>query len=205
MLIHYALQACDLKSYQNQKRYASSDRTEISKKSIKSFLEAVSKCSTDKDYTEHHIAIICDSCSQSLLEFINLSKELYTSDKVKIEIQFLEKSGIMQSIKHCYEWLRDNGKNLVYQVQDDYLFSTNSIVDMVEVYETINAETGTQPLISPYNDSWLWQTHYRNISTPRTVIVGKRGYWIQYYDMSCSFLTSHEQFIQHWDLYLMFF
>ena len=56
--IHYALQTCDVKSYQGQKRYASDDRTLISKKCIKSFLESVSECSLNKPEIQHTIAPI---------------------------------------------------------------------------------------------------------------------------------------------------
>ena len=56
--IHYALQTCDVKSYQGQKRYASDDRTLISKKCIKSFLKSVQYCSEQNRDVSHNIAII---------------------------------------------------------------------------------------------------------------------------------------------------
>jgi hypothetical protein len=203
---HYALQTCDVKSYQGQKRFASDSRTEISKKCIKSFLNSIVECTLQKPEITHTVAIIDDHSSKELVSFIERIKEEYQSEKIIINfIQLSDKTGISESIKACYEWLQENGKGLVYQVQDDYLFTPNAITDIVEIYQQIYAETGTHSIISPWNDSWLWLSPYRNRSTPRTVIVGKKGYWIQYYDMSCSFLTSHEQFSKHWDLYTMFF
>lgn len=41
--IHYALQTCDLKSYQNQKRFCGDNRTDLSKKSLKSLILSVGK------------------------------------------------------------------------------------------------------------------------------------------------------------------
>lgn len=203
--IHYALQTCDVKSYQGQKRFASDDRTLISKKCIKSFLESVKHCSEQKELV-HHIAIIDDHCTQELKNFIQDCHKSFSSDKIIIEyVELTDQTGIKKSIEYCYYWLQKNGKNLVYQVQDDYLFSKNAIFDMIEIYEQVKIETNSDSIICPWNDSWLWLTAYRNRTTPRTVIVGKNGYWIQYYDMSCSYLTSHEQFSQHWDLYYRFF
>ena len=202
--IHYALQTCDVKSYQGQKRYASDNRTEISKKCIKSFLESIKHCSEQKE-SVHHIAIIDDQCTQELKNFIHDCYKSFSSDKIIIEYIELSDTGIRKSIEYCYHWLQKNGKDLVYQVQDDYLFSKNAIFDMIAIYEQIKIETNNDSIICPFNDSWLWLTAYRNRSTPRTVIVGKHGYWIQYYDTSCSYLTSHEQFSQHWDLYHHFF
>lgn len=206
MQIHYALQTCDTKSYQGLKRYASDDRTEISKKCIVSFLQSVQHCSEKKENTTHNIVIIDDCSSKELKQFIQDNIKKYTNNKIKIEsIELKEKTGIQKSIECCYHWLQKNGKDLVYQVQDDYLFTIDAITDLVDMFNQMKTETGMDIILSPWNDNWNWLTAYRNISTPRMVIVGKRGYWIQYYDMSCSFLTSHEQFSKHWDLYHRFF
>lgn len=203
--VHYALQICDVNSYQNQKRYASDDRTEISKKCVKSFLESIKQCTLTHPHISHTVAIIDDHSSSSLVKFIKKIIIKYTSPSIQLYyIPLTDVTGISESIKACYHWLKDNGTDLVYQVQDDYLFFPSAISDMIDVYQQILDETGSHSIVSPYNDSWLWLALYRNKSTPRTLFIGKRGYWIQYYDMSCSFLTSHHQFIQHWDLYEIF-
>jgi len=202
---HYALQICDVKSYQNLKRYASDDRTEISKKCIKSFLESIKHCCVTHPHINHTIAIIDDHSSLDLIKFVKKCIIKYTSPSIQLHlIPLTDVTGIKESIRFCYQWLRDNGKDYVYQVQDDYLFSDNAIGDMIDVYDQVFNETGSHCLVSSWNDSWLWLTLYRNRPTNRAVIVGKHGYWIQYYDMSCSFMTSHHQFNQHWDLYDMF-
>lgn len=203
--IHYALQTCDLKSWQGQKRFASDDRTEISKKCIKSFFDSIKWCADRNQNVIHTIAIVQDKLSVDLENFILKIKDLFTCDQIKIVIIKLEKStGISASISECYHWLQNNGIDLVYQVQDDYLFEKQAINDMIDIFFQILNEMGVQSLISPYNDSHNWLGQYRNKVTPRTLIVGKTRYWIQFYDCSCSFLTSYNQFIQHWDLYNMF-
>lgn len=204
--VHYALQACDVSSFQGQKRFASDNRTEISKKCIKSFLLSVKHCSTQYPDSSHHIAIIDDQCSKELKSFINLHSEEFTSNNIKIDVlRYDEPFGIRKSIETCYNWLQKNGKDLVYQIQDDYLFTEKAVCDIIDMYFQMKIETNSESIISPYNDPYSWLTQYRNRPTPRAVIVGKNGYWIQYYDMSCSFLTSHDQFSQHWDLYNTFF
>lgn len=204
--IHYALQTCDVKSYQGQKRFCGDDRTELSKKSLKSLILSIEYCIKNNANTKHHLAIIDDHSTEELKNFILKCQKEHTQEKLTIEyIKMGEKTGIKNSIEKCYLWLQENGKDLVYQVQDDYLFIESAIYEMVDLFLQIKIETGSECLISSWNDSWLWLTAYRNRSTPRTVIVGKNRYWIQYYDMSCSFLTSHNVFKDHWDLYNTFF
>jgi hypothetical protein len=204
--VHYAIQTCDVSSYQGQKRFASDDRTLISKKCLKSFLESAKYCSEIKPETIHNVAIIDDHSTQELKKFIRNCVEEFSSDKINIVfIELDEKTGIRESIKACYYWLQKNGKDFVYQIQDDYIFHKNAIFEMIDTAEIIKNETGKDAIISPWNDSWLWLTAYRNKSTARTVICGRTRYWISYYDMSCSFFTTHNQFSQHWDLYHRFF
>lgn len=204
--IHYAYQTCDIKSHQSQKRFCGDDRTELSKKSLKSFLLSVKYCLEKHPDTKHNIIIIDDHSTQDLKDFIFNCQKEFTQDNITIDIfEMGEVCGIKNSIEKCYLWMQEHGKDLVFQVQDDYIFIDSAIEEMIDLFFQIKSETGSDCLISPYNDSWLWLARYRNIATPRTVIVGKYRYWIQYYDMSCSFLTSHAVFKDHWDLYNSFF
>lgn len=204
--IHYALQTCDKKSYQNNKRFCSDDRTEISKICISSFVQSVRNCALNVKGAYHFITIFVDDCTVELNEFLAELPKKYNQPNLVINLKQLDnKDGIRGSIEECYKWLMLNGKDLVYQVQDDYLFTPDCIETCIDMYFQMQNEVKTHAVISPYNDPNNWLTSYRNKVTPRVVIMGKKGYWIQYYDCSCSFLTSHNQFKQHWDLYELFF
>lgn len=200
---HYAMQVCDLASREDKPRYCGNDRTLLSKKSIKSFLISVQQAADPK--TEHFIKFFVDKTTDVLLSWLNNQIKQYQKENIIIELEILEQGGITESIKQCYFWLQNKGKDFVYQVQDDYLFEPQAICEMTDVFFQVRNETQSECIISPYNDSWLWLEPYRNRATPRVIIVGSKRYWIQYYDMSCSFFTSHLQFSQHWDLYNMFF
>ena len=96
--IHYALQVCDVKSYQGQKRYASEDRTEISKKSIKSFLESIKLSCITHPCVNHTVAIINDHSSEDLISFIKLLITKYESSKIKISLINLFNVGLSNFI-----------------------------------------------------------------------------------------------------------
>lgn len=204
--IHYAVQTCDQKSWQGKRRICGDDRTLLSKKSVLSLLNSIYYCSAKNESVLHNVTIIDDHSSSELQNFLETIRKKYISENVIINLVHLtDRTGIRQSIQTCYEVLRDTGNNLVYQIQDDYIFNQRAVYDCVDMFYQMLNETGTHAVISPFNDSYLWLTHYRNRTTPRAVIVGSNDYWIQYYDMSCSFLTSHVQFNKHWDLYENFF
>ena len=211
--IHYAFQSCDIRSYQNAKRFCGDDRTELSKKSLKSFLQSVLFCAEKNPNIFHNILIVDDESSNELKSFYRECQIQFSNEKIFIDIFEMEKKSstsfthqsYRNSLEKCYHWLQNSGKDLVYQIQDDYIFLESAIFEMVDLFFQIKKETGSECIISPYNDSWNWLALYRNKATPRVVVVGKKRYWIQYYDMSCTFMTSHNIFKDHWDLYYAFF
>lgn len=198
---HYAVQTCDIASNIVSERYAGKNKTEVSKKCVTSFLNSVRYLANKKSDTQHHVMIFDDHSTKELLDYLEILQKEYSQDNIAVSINSLNTGGIMQSIRTCYEWLDSQGKDLVFQVQDDYLFYETCIYEMADVWFQMYNETDSQSIISPYNNVRHWLGSYRNIPTPRTVIVGESRYWIQYYDMSCSFMTGREEFVKHWDLY----
>jgi len=202
---HYAYQLCDVASRENKPRICGDDRTLLSKKSVQSFFESLKQFKENYPETKHHICFFNDRSTNELVEFVETIIKKYQNDQIIIKFQDNNEPGILSGIKQCYMWLQLHGKDLVYQVQDDYLFYPSALTEMYEVFHQMQKEIKYDVIVSPFNDFWLWLAIYRNSCTPRTVIVGKKRYWIQYYDMSCSFMTSHDQFSKHWDLYHRFF
>lgn len=202
--VHYALQTCDIASNLVHTRYAGENKTEVSMKCVTSYLTAVKYAAEKNADAMHTIMIIDDRSTEQLRNYLRLLQTKYSQGNVQVEITDLDTPGIMPSIRKCYQWLDLNGKDLVFQVQDDYLFAPTAIYEMIDVWYQMFNETDTHSIVSPYNNIRHWTGSYRNRPTARTIIVGANRYWIQYYDMSCSFMTSHEEFIRHWDLYEKF-
>lgn len=200
MNIHYAVQTCDSASFQSQKRYCSDDRAEITRKSVTSLLLAIRYVAEVKPHIKHTVKILDDNSSQSTKEFLLSAKELFSSENIVITVDQVKETGIHGSIKECYEWLASEGIDFVYQIQDDYVFEQTAIYDMLDIFFRLNAELQTHPVVTPYNDPYLWRFSYRNRTVPRAIFVGEKQYWLQNYDIACTFLTTKQIFMQHYDL-----
>jgi hypothetical protein len=203
--VHYAIQTCDVSSYQGQKRYCSDSRTEITKKCVTSFLNSVKYLENKVPEFKHNIKFFDDNSTSETKNYLSLLKEKFSSEKISIEIDFLKDQGIAKSIKNCYNWMADNGTHFVYQIQDDYMFMENSLYDTLQFYADLSDDVKTQPILTPYNDPYIWGAVYRNKPTPRAIFKGRSQYWIQIYDITCSFVTTVNQFNNHWDIYEDFF
>lgn len=203
--VHYAVQTCDSQSYQSSKRFCGTDRTLLSKKSMMSLINSIEDSVKKNPQCQHHVMIYKDRVSQDLDQFLDILTQKNSRPNISISQADLSPgSGIVDSISKCYQWLDNYGKDLVFQIQDDYLFAKSAIFDSIDQFFVAMNEHDTQPIIQPFNDITYWAFGYKNRSTPRLISLGKQGYWIQIYDTSCSFMTSHWQFRQHWDLYNKF-
>lgn len=200
MNIHYAVQTCDAASFQSQKRYCSDDRSEITRKSVTSLLMSIRYLSELKPHINHVIKILDDNSSQSTKDFLEKISRLFTNEQITVIVDQVKESGIHGSIKECYEWLASDGIDFVYQIQDDYIFEKDCIYQMLDIFFRLNSDAGVQPVVSPYNDPYLWRHTYRNRSVPRGIFIGEKQYWLQNYDVACTFLTTKEVFMNHYDL-----
>jgi hypothetical protein len=207
MLFKYALTVCDRFSNQSPKRYCGDDRLQLCKKSVISIIDSITYAADKMENTNHYMRFVEDRATEQYIEFLNKVVEKYSKGRVKVDLVSTNKSGVMGSLKSGYDWLLDeNDKTkLIYSMQDDYLFIDSGIYEMICMWFQLYNDTGAETLISSYNDPWLWLEPYRYKSTPRVFMPGLKRYWIQYYDVSCSFLTSHGLMLRNRDLLNRFY
>lgn len=207
LYIHYALQTCDTAHRQinGTQRYVPATRSDITKKCVTSFLESVTHAANIETNSVHVVRIFDDHSITETVNFLKLACIQYTKNNVIVELEELTTHGLIDSVRSCYEFLRDNGKHIVYQVQDDYLFTKSAIYEMIDVFLQVKHDTNSEPIVLSFNHPFFWQEIYRYKPIPRVVVPGHARYWIQLYEAPCTFLTGLQQFKQHWDLYEKFF
>lgn len=204
MKIVYALQTCDITSNQTNKRFCCDTKQELIRKCVTSFLNSVKIAAAQHSYVEHQVMIIDDHSTLETVSFLKRCCQYYTRDNIRVDFRPLVSSGVMSSINECYKYLLNSDGDLVYQVQDDYLFEPSAVTETIDIFFRINKDTSTESIVTPYNAPYLWSIYYLNKTTPRTIFRGEKRYWIQIYDISCSFLTSKNLLIQNADILKMF-
>lgn len=198
MIINYALQTYDIASNSCFDRYCTNDKKELVHKCVSSFLRSVHHAAlTNKDNT-HHVMVFDNGSTQETIDLINRAIEKLSCDNLKIELNRINSGSMINSIRACFEWLRDTEGDVVYLVQDDYLYVEDAIYQMVDVFGGILKEAEHYCIVYPFNwpDNWLRQ--YRMRVTPRMIYPGAKQYWIQCYDISCAFMTAREQLKRQW-------
>jgi len=202
--VDYALQTCDVSVRDPQTRYCGATKSEITKKCVTSFFNSVRYVANTVPDTSHRITIFDDHSTQETVEYLKLLATNYTQDNIKIEFVSLDDKGIMSSIRSCYEHLETVGTDLVYQIQDDYLFTETGIFEMIDIWMKIYQTIDVHSFVISYSHPYYWAEKYKCSPISRMIVPGKNQYWFNSYEIPCTFLASKMEFSKHWDLYEKF-
>lgn len=183
------------------------------------------KMNTHKRYANASKGEIMRRCTRSLVDSMNYAKELFLDSDFELVVfddhsddwavnelkknlniatfktQFiaLDTYGIMPSILRCYEHGRDYGKEIVYFAQDDYLYDTTAIYDMILTLMETSRNIGNYSSIYPFNDPY----RYIPVNTAVTshIIRSRKKHWRTQNASASCFMTHHQVIKDNWDLF----
>jgi len=176
-------------------RYGCNDKTEVIKRCTRSLIKSINYAQDklpgwkfklnifDDRSTEFALKVIEDN-----LSFANFPTKLYHN----------ELPGLLPSLRYCYENMRDEGKDIVMQAQDDYLFEEHCFYQMILFWEKFQPKFSKPLSVLPWNDPYRYWDH--NI-VPVRVVQGPDRHWRQTYQVPCTFMTTHSVIVDEWDLF----
>jgi len=164
-------------------------------------------------------------CTRSLVETMNYAKELYLDSTFELVVfddhsdasivneiknnlniatfktQFiaLDTYGIMPSILRCYEHGRDYGKEIVYFAQDDYLYDTTAIYDMIQTMMFTSGALGNFTSIYPYDDPYKYIPE--NTAVQSHIIRRQGRHWRTLPMTASCFMVHHQVIKDNWDVF----
>lgn len=207
--LHVALQICDTASRDSKPRICGSNRSELTQKCVTSFFESIKHSQTL--FLKEQLQLIVkvrmfdDRSTSDTIDYLKLANAYYANSNLEIDLVHNTKPGLMASVRKCYQFMQQEGQDLVYQVQDDFLFQPNALYQMISIFRKVNKDTGAEPFVISHHHPYYIGDWYRYKSVPRVIVPGTHQHWLQAYEMGCTFLASKEKFNLHWDLYEKFF
>lgn len=181
----------------------------VSQKCLASFLMSLNYCAKHYDVSHHTVGIFYKSLEQKeLIDAIDPIVKKYSNDKVVIEYHDVSQQGINGNLilmEQGFHWLQSEGKQFVFNVQDNYLFSENTIYEMFIISNQVKFATGFDILAGGINHFSLWLAAHGSPDQQQTVKTENNFTWINYFNLSDSFMTTHHQFSQHWEVYMEYF
>jgi len=99
----------------------------------------------------------------------------------------------------CYEYGKEHGSEIVYFAQDDYLYDTPAMYDMVMTMIQTSSHLGKFTSIFPYNDPYKYTPE--NVAVQSHIVRSQKRHWrTQIMTASC-FMTHHSIITENWDLF----
>jgi hypothetical protein len=207
--LHLALQTCDTASRDSKPRICGNDRSLLTRKCVTSLFESLkhSQQLLAKDHVRliAKIRIFDDRSTADTIDYLKLVVAHYNGIDCEVDMVHNTKPGLMASVRSCYQFMQQEGRDLVYQVQDDFLFQPNALYQMISIFQKVKKDVGAEPFVISHHHPYYIGEWYRYQAVPRVIIPGTHQHWLQAFEMGCTFLASKEKFNLHWDLYEKFF
>ena len=189
---------------QNRKRLFEFPKIEYTKRSLNSLIKSINyfknkysevKVKTiivDDNSNSENIQKIKSIIKDNDFEMLNLDYSKYQNkiSKQKNKETFANLASLLQS----FEIGKDNGKDLIYFIEDDYLHFEPMLEEMVASYERIASQINKDIFMCPTDYPYLYMD---NVKT--NVLIGNKRHWRTVDKTLCTFMTTKNLLDKYWD------
>ena len=200
---------------QNKKRLFDKQKSEYTFRSLNSIIASLNEAQESLPKIEFEIIIIDHNskkedidqmkkqlsrskCKNSIVslnvnEFKSNIKKINTKNENVTENQISNMSNIHKSFLIA----KDQSKDLIYFVEDDYLHHLDSIKEMIFVYERISSQVERELILCPIDYPYL----YTKLDSTN-IFLGSSYHWRVVKETLCTFLTSADMLEKYWDKFI---
>ena len=189
---------------QNKQRLFQQPKIEYSARSIKSIINSINSCKIKNPNLNIRTLIIDD---KSKKENLNRIKKIIEDEKIDIfslnhekykDIINKQKSketfSNLASLLQSFEIGKEQGEDLIFFVEDDYLHFKTMLEEMIYSYERITSQIGQDIFMCPSDYPYLYMN---NEAT--NILIGSKRHWRTVNKTLCTFLTSKYLLDKYWE------
>ncbi len=189
---------------QNKKRLFEQPKIEYSYRSIKSLINSIDFC--QNKYPEIKIkTLIIDDNSKNInldriqnlikgnnIEILSLNHDSY---RTKIKDQSSKETfSNLASLFNSFEIGKNQGEDLVFFIEDDYLHFEPMLEEMVASYERISSQMKNDIFMCPSDYPYLYMNNEKT-----NVLIGNKRHWRTVEKTLCTFMTSVNLLNKYWE------
>ena len=189
---------------QNRKRLFEFPKIEYTKRSLNSLIKSINYFKNKYSEVKVKTIIVDDNSSSENIqkiksitkdndfEMLNLDYSKYQNkiSKQKNKETFANLASLLQS----FEIGKDNGEDLIYFIEDDYLHFEPMLEEMVASYERIASQVNKDIFMCPTDYPYLYMD---NVKT--NVLIGNKRHWRTVDKTLCTFMTTKNLLNKYWD------
>ena len=191
---------------QNKKRLFEEPKIQYSLRGLNSLIKSINFSKTKYPNVEFKTIIVDDNSKTENLDKI---KKLINVNNLDISIVHLDREKFKNTIKEqkndqtfsnlasllqSFELGKENGKDLVFFVEDDYLHFEPMMEEMISSYERIASQINKDIFMCPADYPYLY------INNEKTnILIGNKRHWRTINSSLCTFMTSKSLIDKYWE------
>ena len=189
---------------QNKKRLFEKPKIEYSVRSISSLIKSINFCQIKYPKLQIKVLIIDDHSNNENLKRIKnlISKndfEIIPLDHKKFETKIKKQKtketfSNLASLLQSFETAKENGDDLIFFVEDDYLHFEPMLEEMIASYERISSQIGKDLFMCPSDYPYLYMNNEKT-----NILIGNKRHWRTIDKTLCTFMTSKNLLNKYWD------
>jgi len=191
---------------QNKKRLFELPKIEYSLRSLNSLIKSVNFCKSKYPNIKFKTIIVDDKSKE---ENLNKIKKLIDGSGLDISISQLNhdkyKNIIKQqkndqtfsnlaSLLQSFEIGKEQGEDLVFFVEDDYLHFEPMMEEMIASYERIASQVNKDIFMCPADYPYLYMNNEKT-----NILIGNKRHWRTINQTLCTFMTTKPLLNKYWD------
>ena len=191
---------------QNKRRIFEFPKIEYVLRCLNSLIKSIIYLKEKNNNLNIKVKIIDDNSNNENLKKIN---DLIKKSGVNIEIinhnndnhkneikkqKSNESFANLSSLLKCFEIGKNEGEDLVFFVEDDYLHFKTCLNEMISTYERISSQTNKDLFLCPSDYPFLYMNEKQT-----NLLIGSNRHWRTIDKTLCTFLTSHNLIKKYWD------
>jgi hypothetical protein len=189
---------------QNKKRLFEQPKIEYSYRSIKSLINSIDFCKNKYPGIKIKTLIIDDNSKsinldriQNLIKGKNIEILPLNHDRYKTKIKeqrSKETFSNLASLFNSFEIGKNQGEDLVFFIEDDYLHFEPMLEEMVASYERISSQIKHDIFMCPSDYPYLYMNNEKT-----NVLIGNKRHWRTIKKTLCTFMTSINLLNKYWE------
>jgi hypothetical protein len=191
---------------QNKKRLFERPKIEYSIRALNSLIKSINFSKTKYPNIKFKTIIVDDKSKE---ENLNKIKKLMDRSDLDINITSLnhdkykdvikqqksdETFSNLASLLQSFELARDQGEDLVFFVEDDYLHFEPMMEEMIASYERIASQINKDIFMCPADYPYLYMSNKKT-----NILIGNKRHWRTINQTLCTFMTTKALLDKYWD------
>ena len=191
---------------QSKKRLFEHPKVEYSYRSINSLINSIKFCQNkfpnlkiktiivDDNSKEENLNRVKGLINDNNIDIVSLEHEKYKEKikKQKSEETFSNLASLFQSFKIGI----DQGEDLIFFVEDDYLHFEPMLEEMVSSYERIASQINKDIFMCPSDYPYLYMHNEKT-----NILIGNKRHWRTIDKTLCTFMTSKNLLEKYWEYF----